>query len=57
MEIEPEGKRQDLRPGGELSWEVEWIALDVPEEVKESNEKLVSFVREIVKSVGFICYN
>ncbi len=50
-EFEIEGEYQTLKPGEESTWNVEWIGIDIPANIKieKGNMELVNFVRNIVK--------
>lgn len=50
VEFEIEGGYQTLKPGEELYWNVEWIGIDIPANIKvdKGNMDLVNYVRKIV---------
>lgn len=50
VEFEIEGKYQTLKPEEELNWNVEWIGIKVPSNIKiqKGSKQLVDFVRKIL---------
>jgi hypothetical protein len=50
-EYEIEGAYKTLKPGEELNWNVKWIGVNIPADIKveKGNKELVGFVRKIVK--------
>ena len=50
VEFEIEGAYQTLKPEQEFNWDVEWIGIKVPDNIKieKGNHELVSFVRKLI---------
>jgi len=49
-EFEIEGAYKTLKPGEDLNWNVKWIGVNIPSDIKveKGNKELVDFVRKIV---------
>ena len=52
IEVEVEGEYKSLEPGEKSLWNMEWIAKDIPANIKveKGNKELVNFVREVVNN-------
>ena len=51
VEYEIEGAYETLKPGEKLNWNVKWIGVNIPANIKveKDDKELVGFVRKIIK--------
>ncbi|MFZ1976619.1 MAG: DUF4380 domain-containing protein, partial [Bacteroidota bacterium] len=51
IEFEIQGQYTTLTPGVKMTWNIEWIAVDIPETIRtvKGSKELVEFVRRIIR--------